>query len=51
MSTEKIQCIITNFLSLTDCIDRKYGAGTFAQNAHEISKKCSQKCLDVIMYL
>lgn len=31
----------------TDCVDRKYGKGTFTKNEHEIKQKCNQKSIDV----
>lgn len=29
-----------------DCINKKFGAGTFAANQVTIMRKCNQKCLD-----
>jgi len=35
------------FINLhAECIDQKFGRGTFGRNAGVIIKKCNQKCLD-----
>ena len=33
---------------LSECIDEKYGPGTFADNEAKILSKCNQKCQDSI---
>lgn len=37
----------TLFYPCVDCVDRKYGKGTFTKYEHEIKQKCNQKCIDV----
>lgn len=34
-------------MELAECIDRKYGNGTFITNEHDIKRRCNQKCIDV----
>ena len=34
-------------LYIIDCVDRKYGLGTFLKNEHDIKKRCNQKCIDI----
>lgn len=38
---------MTNLLHYAECIDKKYGGGTFVSNKLDISKRCNQKCIDV----
>lgn len=35
-------------IAMAECIDLKFGRGTFVTNATVIHKKCNQKCLDTI---
>lgn len=30
-----------------ECVDKKYGPGTFLRNERDIVKRCNQKCIDV----
>ena len=34
------------FIFLADCIDEKFGKGSYKKNLTSIQKKCNQKCLD-----
>jgi len=30
----------------TECVDERFGEGTYKRNFHALQKKCNQKCLD-----
>ena len=42
---------IPSFSFMTECVDKRFGSGTFSKNCIIIRRKCNQKCLDSVKRL
>ena len=41
----KLTC--NTFFLILDCVNEKFGQGSYAANSREINRKANQKCLDI----